>query len=770
MSGHDRCATDEGGLFDVQALTAAFSPTGMHALIQWMLGDSMAKVLASQLQPPDTTVPLPDIFWTPPGSSTAYQYENITIRLTGGSFSGFAPQYQTLTQGDDGQFTISLVASGVTVGYSWNEQYDTILGFANMGHTNKTWPYSMGIDSFAFTVPFTISQQAGSYTLTVGTITATPSGLHPNIPVNSVVNHQEGLPCVPPTLDSATLKAIEAIDFSTATKGLLQDLFGTIPASGQLTPDIVFSFAEGDDKLTFGPNDSGIQVGATGTTTWNGQPFPGNEKPPSLQLPSIPTTAHAHLFAADYMFNELYWAFQKDGRLDMTLTKGTPGLPDPGILDTDYYERTSLKPLWQKYPGTPMTIGLAAAAAPTVTFQTVWDLTYGDDGVLTTQEAPLPDSVYAELQTLQGAVYLTEADYTAALTTALGPDYPTYGAQIVAASVVSKQFGQPYKVTAGGLGTLKSTVPVGIYQELTTAFVPGQGYVSAAWLQVAVASALGSDAPTYASDIEKAFAVSGGVDQVWWVTPGTNGALTSLVDTLQAPDVYNAILGLQDTVYLQLSDFQTDLENAIGAGAATYLPQIVKAAQVNGAVVTHDIQAVVNVLKGGQTVPCFTFTITETDFQQDFRLSNSGYNQTVQFDFQLIDGETGATLDHTNIPGITAENFATIWNFMLQPAYAVLMAKMGHTGVPLPFMTGMQFLFQQATVVVQPGYADVTADITYTTTAAAVPLSEPDHRNDHRGGHDRGHGHRVAEAHGSRTLRRGRAAAGRTRIVRGDAR
>jgi hypothetical protein len=45
------------------------------------------------------------------------------------------------------------------------------------------------------------------------------------------------------------------------------------------------------------------------------------------------------------------------------------------------------------------------------------------------------------------------------------------------------------------------------------------------------------------------------------------------------------------------------------------------------------------------------------------------------------------------------------------------MQMMAHTGVPLPFMAGLQFLFNQATVTVQQGYADVLANVQYIATA-----------------------------------------------------
>ena len=48
--------------------------------------------------------------------------------------------------------------------------------------------------------------------------------------------------CFTQTVDQATVQALENIDFSSAVQNVLQNLFGTIPASGQLTFDIVFDF------------------------------------------------------------------------------------------------------------------------------------------------------------------------------------------------------------------------------------------------------------------------------------------------------------------------------------------------------------------------------------------------------------------------------------------------------------------------------------------------------------------------------------------------
>jgi hypothetical protein len=701
----------------MQALTLAVSPSGIQYFAQQLLVSQMQKALSS-LAPPTTTINPPNVDLGTTSLGSTIVAENIAITLSNGSLTNFNPQLDSITQGVNGQFTIVLVASGLTVNYQWNEQYETywVLDVwgdqSDKGHTNNTWPYSMGIDTFTITIPITLSQQTGSYTITVGQVTLTPSGFNPQIPPHSIVEYTYS--CFTKTIDNTTQAGLENLNFRPQIQNLLQGLFGTIPASGQLTPNIVFNYNEGDTPLVF-PNDQAISLGVTGNVTWEGNAYSGNN-PPSLGIPSVPSNNHVHFYAADYEFNELYWAFFKDGRLNTTITAGQ--LPDPQMLNTSYYQSGPLSPLYQKYPNCNMTIGATPLSAPTVTFQAVYQLSYGDNGVLTTQEASLPTNIYQQLETLQGSIYLSQSDYTTALQTALGPDGTQYIPQIQLASVVSGPFTQVYQVTATGMSSLQSRLPSGIYGQLSASLTAGQVFADKSWLLVAVENALGTlaFANQYAPQIEMAFAISKTYDQVYWVTYGTNGALTTLVDQIPA-DIYNDLVGLANIVYVDQPSFLTALENAIGQQVGQYSTQISTAALVNGAIATQNVQAVFNVIKSGQTIPVFTVNIQETDFQQNFRLSTAGYAQTVQFDFQLIDNETSAALVSSKIPGIDSSTFPTIWNFVLQPVYALEMQKMAHTGVPLPFMTGLQFLFNQATVTVQQGYADVLANVQYIAPA-----------------------------------------------------
>ncbi len=711
----------------MQALTLAISPSGIEYLTQQTIASLMLKALSS-LVPPDTNASVSKITMAHFSGGGSVEADNVVIKLTSGSFSNFSPAFQSVTQNENGQFTIQLQAPS-TVNYSWNEQYDKYLidnvGDRQLqGHINHTWAFSMGISTFTITVPVTLSQQPGSYTLTVGTVQTGTGNYSPNIPNGSIIKVNT---CFTNTVDSRAVQALESIDFSPPIQNSFANLFGTIPASGHLTPDIVFNFNKGDTPLAF-PNDAGMSLGVTGNVTWQGNAYSGGT-PPSLGMPSMPKANHVHFYASDYEFNELFWAFYKDGRLNTTITSGQ--LTDKTLLYTSTYANTSLNALYQKYPNLYMTLDVTPQSASTVTFKNVYDLVYGDNGVLTTQEVQLPVATYTALQSLgpglsgnaQGSVYLTQASYQTALQSALGSNVDSKTLQqIEDASVVIGPFSQVYQVTQNGLNLLQQNLPSGVYNALSSGLTVGQVFVDKAWLLVAIENALNSLALTnqYASDIEAAFALQGNYKQLYWVTPGTNGALSTLVNPLPA-DVYNALAGLGNVVFEDQTSFVSAVQNAIGSDAAPYIEQITSAAQLVGAIVTQALLVGVNVIKGGQSIPAFTVRIDETNFQQNFHLGIGPNNtQTIQFDFQLINGETEATLVSSNIPGINVSDFTEVWNLGMHDAYQNVMRSLGRAGVPLPFMAGFQFLFDQATVAVQPGYTDVLTDVEFIGTPAFI--------------------------------------------------
>ena len=401
-------------------------------------------------------------------------------------------------------------------------------------------------------------------------------------------------------------------------------------------------------------------------------------------------------------------------------------LTDKTLLYTNTYASTSLAPLPKKYPGLWMTLGVTPQSPATVTFQNVYELIYGDNGVLATQQMKLPVNIYTSLQSLQGSVYLTQASYESALQSALGSNVdPTTLQQIVDASVVIGPFSQVYQVTQAGLTSLQQTLPAGVYATLSAGLTVGQIFIDKAWLLAAVENALGSLALTnqYAPVIEAAFAVQGSYPQVYWVTPGTNGGLSTLVERLPA-DVYNALATLGNNVYLDQGSFVNDVENNVGSGAEQYMEQITSAAQTVGAIVKQTLLVAVNVIKAGQATTVFKVSIDETDLQQNFHLGiGSNNTQTVQFDFQLVNSETTATLVSSTIPGIDVSTFPSVWNLGMHTAYLNVMQSLGRAGVPLPFMAGVQFRFDEATVTVQPGYAEVLTDVEFPPPAFVEALA-----------------------------------------------
>jgi hypothetical protein len=106
----------------------------------------------------------------------------------------------------------------------------------------------------------------------------------------------------------------------------------------------------------------------------------------------------------------------------------------------------------------------------------------------------------------------------------------------------------------------------------------------------------------------------------------------------------------------------------------------------------------------------FQIQITEADFLHSFVLGVSGTAQTVQSQYQIA-GNPTATLVSSNISGVTADTFAGLWQYVLSPVYANVMQEVASTGVPLPFIEG--YTFQESTVSLQPGYADITANVVF---------------------------------------------------------
>jgi hypothetical protein len=116
------------------------------------------------------------------------------------------------------------------------------------------------------------------------------------------------------------------------------------------------------------------------------------------------------------------------------------------------------------------------------------------------------------------------------------------------------------------------------------------------------------------------------------------------------------------------------------------------------------------VLWQGNVVDLFTIQINEVDELTNFDLGVAGSAQTVQCTYQ-ISGVPTATLVSSSIPDVNAQDFGTLWQFALSLAYAQTIQQVAATGVPVPWIKG--YTLRQASVVLRPGYADVTANVIF---------------------------------------------------------
>lgn len=413
----------------LQGLTVAISPSGLDYFASTLLVPSIAQAL-SGLAPPDKAIKVPKILissntnstadarpggWPPP--RVTVWAENIVVSLSSGSLSGLTLGKATLSQDSDGHFTLAIDTGRFTVNYTWDEKYDRegcVDGGCSLEkHVHNIYPYSFVVDKMTITLELQLKSSApGKWELDLLSAAGTASSSSANIPPGSVLNLQSQS-CFKTEVSQTTLQAIDGIDFKTPITRLIGPLFGSIPSSGELSPDVVFEFPLGPSGVSF-PGGAGVAAGVTGDATYKGTTYPGTN-PPQLAVPAVPTTHHLAYEVSGYTFEALLWAFFEAGELEVTATQAN--IPDPADLDTSNYQNTPLQALYDAYPDTPMSATIEATAAPTVTFQGVYELTTQSMAQLKPQ---LPSGVYSKLKGLENQVFLDESSFFTQLENVLG--------------------------------------------------------------------------------------------------------------------------------------------------------------------------------------------------------------------------------------------------------------------------------------------------------------------------------------------------------------
>lgn len=393
----------------MQALTIAIGPSGIDYFARQILAGELTQALKN-LKPPDRQI-RPADFGIP-----QQRFSKILINLSNGHLSNFSPTFQGIEQQPQGKFQVAMAATSFGEDYSWAESYheeDEYIGpngpVWEPYDRNNSYNYSAGIGKLAASITLSLvyNQNTQSYDIDVASTSSTPSDISPNIPGGSVINYTAAGWSY--HVSDALMQSVAAVDFSGPLSAVFTPLLHSIPASGQLTPDIRYEFGRGDSGLTF-PGDQGIAIGAAGRVSYKGQYYPGTP-PGSLPLPPPPTdTQHLQVYVSDYEMNALHWAFFQAGLLNVTVQP--TDLDDPDLLKVKTYASriTAFKP----YSSYSMRAQVNPKQPPVTAFQQVYEFT---DNVMKLLQQQLPADVYQGIQNsaVPGSNYLSAADLEADL-------------------------------------------------------------------------------------------------------------------------------------------------------------------------------------------------------------------------------------------------------------------------------------------------------------------------------------------------------------------
>jgi hypothetical protein len=193
----------------------------------------------------------------------------------------------------------------------------------------------------------------------------------------------------------------------------------------------------------------------------------------------------------------------------------------------------------------------------------------------------------------------------------------------------------------------------------------------------------------------------------------TTEAMTSLHQKLPS-DVYQQILGLEGNGYASQADLETALSEA--QVPTQWYEAIRNATKGMGMVVTQNIKFTLTIQNGAPAQPNLIFSVARTDILDNLGLGITNQAQTMKYKFRAVKSE--ATFVSSTVPGFVSRNFGDIiWPISGEPRYTETLQKVGETGVPIPIMSGFQFLFQQAQLSIQEGFVSILAQVTFKTSA-----------------------------------------------------
>jgi hypothetical protein len=411
----------------VQGMTVSLNLSGIQKICADTVGKTITDAL-NQLAVGTVTVPIPD-FKVSDGDFGSEEYSNVNIHLESGTVSGLDMVFGTISQdtGGKGQFTLPFSSGNFDVNFTdWNESYHEFI--SSYAPVSRDCPGGGGCPQtdfgpFSFSMSLSVTEQvtigydpdSNDWTITPGAPQATPTVNQLVIPSNSVLTQTSVCSSANPVADQVDDSIENAIDWKTKVTNALKDVAATIPASGDLGDGVRLGFALGTTGITYPTGGTGMSFGATGLATFGQHSYEGPGPSVALPVPPIPAGTDAVYNVSDYVFNGLFWTYYTAGAIRYMFTPDD--LPDPSALKTDTYQGTNLAILYNRYGSTSMNAEIAATAAPSVSFQSIWTVTH--DTIAGVAGLPEADSS-SILNSLAGNVYTDEGAFRQAVVAAIG--------------------------------------------------------------------------------------------------------------------------------------------------------------------------------------------------------------------------------------------------------------------------------------------------------------------------------------------------------------
>ena len=211
------------------------------------------------------------------------------------------------------------------------------------------------------------------------------------------------------------------------------------------------------------------------------------------------------------------------------------------------------------------------------------------------------------------------------------------------------------------------------------------------------------------ADIKPQIAPTNNFQQVWMFNQANVDRLKPQLP-LNVWDILNS--SMVGNYYVSQQEVESDL--ALFGIDQTYFTTIERGVSAMGMVDNSTIRMVLTILTPTQPQPTITFNVTRTDILTDLALGIAGKAQTMQFGFVKVNSK--ALFLSSTIPNFPGDQMSMIWATVGDPNYSQTVAAMGKQGVPLPIMSGFQFLFDKAELSIQQGFVSIKSQVQYKAT------------------------------------------------------